>query len=139
MWQALARHLGSNTTASPGEEGETIFIAETNDWRAIVVHEQGSNVEIEKVTEASHRGIKGRRLPRSIVFDSITDVSQALLRAKDAHAEFERGRTMICCMSRSFVVSHSALLLKRRRYSRGARRGEKLTMALSLQNGILCR
>jgi hypothetical protein len=31
MWQALAGYLGSNTTASPGEEGETIFIAE-NDW-----------------------------------------------------------------------------------------------------------
>ncbi|HKU27181.1 MAG TPA: hypothetical protein VJQ54_17030, partial [Candidatus Sulfotelmatobacter sp.] len=30
-------------------------------------------------------------LPRSIVFDSITDLSQALLRAKDAHSEFERG------------------------------------------------
>jgi hypothetical protein len=26
MWQALAGYLGSNTTASPGEEGETIFI-----------------------------------------------------------------------------------------------------------------
>jgi hypothetical protein len=63
MWQALARYLGSNTTAFPSEEAETIFIAETNDWRAIVVHEQGSNVEIEKVTEALHRGIKGRRLP----------------------------------------------------------------------------
>jgi hypothetical protein len=32
MWQALAGHLGSNTTASPGEEGETIFITETYDW-----------------------------------------------------------------------------------------------------------
>ena len=32
MWQALAGYLGSNTTASPGEEGKTIFIAETNDW-----------------------------------------------------------------------------------------------------------
>jgi hypothetical protein len=32
MWQALAGYLGSNTTASPDEEGETIFIAERNDW-----------------------------------------------------------------------------------------------------------
>ena len=46
---------------------------------------------IVKVTEAFHRAIKGGRLPRSIVFDSITDLSQALLRAKDAHSEFERG------------------------------------------------
>lgn len=30
MWQALAGYLGSNTTASPGEEGEKIF--KTNDW-----------------------------------------------------------------------------------------------------------
>ena len=32
MWQALAGYLGSNTTVSPGEEGETIFLAETHDW-----------------------------------------------------------------------------------------------------------
>jgi hypothetical protein len=38
-----------------------------------------------------------------------------------------------CCMSRCSVVSHSVLLLMRRRYTRGARRGEKLTMALSLR------
>lgn len=44
---------------------------------------------IEKVTEVLRGAIKGRRLPRSIVFDSITDLSQALLRAKDAHSEFE--------------------------------------------------
>jgi hypothetical protein len=31
MWQALAGYLGSNTTASRDEEGETVFIAETND------------------------------------------------------------------------------------------------------------
>jgi hypothetical protein len=48
-------------------------------------------VLIERVTEALHGGIKRGRLPRSIVFDSITDLSEALLRAKDAHAEFERG------------------------------------------------
>ena len=46
---------------------------------------------IEKVTEALHGAIKRGHPPRSIVFDSITDLSQALLRAKDAHAEFERG------------------------------------------------
>lgn len=46
---------------------------------------------IEMVTEAVHGAIKCRRLPRSIVFDSITDLSQALLRAKTAHAEFESG------------------------------------------------
>jgi hypothetical protein len=45
---------------------------------------------IGKVTEALHGAIKGGHLPRSIVFDSITDLSQALLRAKDAHSEFER-------------------------------------------------
>jgi hypothetical protein len=31
MWQALAGYLGSNTTAPPGKEGKTIFLAETND------------------------------------------------------------------------------------------------------------
>jgi hypothetical protein len=31
MWQGLAGYLGSNTTASPGAEGETIFLAETYD------------------------------------------------------------------------------------------------------------
>src|SRR5215470_6238302 len=49
---------------------------------------------IEKIIEALHGAIKGRRLRRSIVFDSITDLSQALLRAKDAHSEFERGLGM---------------------------------------------
>ena len=46
---------------------------------------------IEKFTEALQGAIKGGHLPRSMVFDSITDLSQALLRAKDAHSEFERG------------------------------------------------
>jgi len=46
---------------------------------------------IEKVTEALHRAIKGGRPPRPIVFDSITDLSRAPLRAKDAHSEVERG------------------------------------------------
>lgn len=45
---------------------------------------------IEKVGEALHGAIKGRRLPRPIAFDSIADLSQALVRAKDAHSEFER-------------------------------------------------
>ena len=44
---------------------------------------------IRKVTEALHGAIKGARRPRFIVFDSIADLSQALLRAKDAHSEFE--------------------------------------------------
>jgi hypothetical protein len=46
---------------------------------------------IERVTEALRGAINGGRLPQPIVFDSITDLSQALLRAKDAHSEFERG------------------------------------------------
>jgi len=45
---------------------------------------------IEKVTEALHGALKRGRPPRSIVFDSITDLSQALRRARDAHSEFER-------------------------------------------------
>lgn len=45
---------------------------------------------IGKVTEAWHGAMKGGRLPRSIVFDSTVDLSQALLRAKDAHSDFER-------------------------------------------------
>ena len=48
------------------------------------------NELIEKLTEALHGAIKGGRPPRPIVFDSITDLSEALLRAKDAHSEFER-------------------------------------------------
>jgi hypothetical protein len=35
MWQALARYLGSNATVSPGESGETVFIAEASDWDSI--------------------------------------------------------------------------------------------------------
>ena len=46
---------------------------------------------IEKVAEALQGAIKGKRLPRPIAFDSIADLSQALVRAKDAHSEFERG------------------------------------------------
>jgi len=46
---------------------------------------------IENVAEALHGAIKGGPLPRPIVFYSITDLSEALLRAKDAHSEFERG------------------------------------------------
>jgi len=40
MWQALARYLGSSTTASSREEAETIIIAEMNDGGAMWVHEQ---------------------------------------------------------------------------------------------------
>lgn len=47
--------------------------------------------KIEKVTEVLHGAIKGGLLPRPIVFDSLKDLSQALLRAKDAHSQFERG------------------------------------------------
>lgn len=46
---------------------------------------------IGKISEALHRAIRGGRPRESIVFDSIMDLSQALLRAKDAHSEFERG------------------------------------------------
>ena len=46
---------------------------------------------IEKVTQALHGAVKGVCMRRSIVFDSITDLSHALLRAKDAHSEFEAG------------------------------------------------
>jgi hypothetical protein len=46
---------------------------------------------IGKVSEALHRAVRGERPPRPIVFDSITDLSKALVRAKDAHSEFERG------------------------------------------------
>jgi len=46
---------------------------------------------IEKATEALHGAIKGERRPRPIVFDSIKDLSDALIRAKEAHSEFERG------------------------------------------------
>ena len=46
---------------------------------------------IEKATEALHGDIKGERRPRPIVFDSIKDLSDALIRAKEAYSEFERG------------------------------------------------
>jgi len=45
---------------------------------------------IVKLTQALHGAIKGGRLPRPIVFDSATELSQALLRAKDAHSQYER-------------------------------------------------
>ena len=35
MWQALAGYLGSNATVSPGESGETVFIAEASDCDSI--------------------------------------------------------------------------------------------------------
>lgn len=46
---------------------------------------------IENVAEALRGAIKRGRLPRFIVFDSIKDLSEALIRAKEAHSEFERG------------------------------------------------
>jgi len=46
---------------------------------------------IEKAIEALHVAIRGERRPRLIVFDSIKDLSDALIRAKEAHSEFERG------------------------------------------------
>jgi hypothetical protein len=45
---------------------------------------------IGKVTQALHGAIKGGCLPRPIVFDSATELSQALLRAKEAHSQYER-------------------------------------------------
>jgi hypothetical protein len=35
MWQGLAGYVGSNATLSSGESGETVFIAEANDWDSI--------------------------------------------------------------------------------------------------------
>jgi hypothetical protein len=45
---------------------------------------------IKKATEALHGAINGERRLKPIVFDSIKDLSDALIRAKDAHSEFER-------------------------------------------------
>jgi DNA-binding transcriptional regulator PaaX len=44
---------------------------------------------VKKATEGLHGAIKSERRPRSIVFDSITDLSRALLR-QHAHSVFER-------------------------------------------------
>jgi hypothetical protein len=46
---------------------------------------------IEKGTQALRRATRGERRPRPIVFDSIKDLSDALIRAKEAHSEFESG------------------------------------------------
>ena len=46
---------------------------------------------IEKANEALRAAIRGERRPRPIIFDSIKDLSKALVRAKEAHSEFERG------------------------------------------------
>ena len=46
---------------------------------------------IKQATEVLHSAIKGQRRPRAIVFDSIKDLSDALIRAKEAHSEFEHG------------------------------------------------
>ena len=45
---------------------------------------------IEKAAQALHGAIRGERRLRPIVFDSIKDLSDALIRAKEAHSEFER-------------------------------------------------
>jgi len=47
-------------------------------------------VLIEKAAQALHAVIRGERRLRPIVFDSIKDLSDALIRAKEAHSEFER-------------------------------------------------
>jgi len=46
---------------------------------------------IETATKALRSGTKSECRHRSIVFDSITDLSDALHRAREAHSEFERG------------------------------------------------
>jgi hypothetical protein len=46
---------------------------------------------IEEATKAVRAAIRGERRPRPIIFDSIKDLSNALIRAKEAHSEFERG------------------------------------------------
>ena len=45
---------------------------------------------IEKATHALRGTIRGEHR-RPIIFDSIKDLSNALIRAKEAHSEFERG------------------------------------------------
>ena len=44
-----------------------------------------------KSYKALRAAIRGERRPRPIIFDSIKDLSDALIRAKEAHSEFERG------------------------------------------------
>jgi len=46
---------------------------------------------IEEATKAVRAAVRGERRPRPIIFDSIKDLSNALIRAKEAHSEFERG------------------------------------------------
>ena len=46
---------------------------------------------IEEATKALRAAIRGEHRPRPIIFDSIKDLSNALIRAKEAHSEFERG------------------------------------------------
>ena len=46
---------------------------------------------IEKTTEALRAAIRCERRRRPIIFDSIKELSDALIRAKEAHSEFERG------------------------------------------------
>lgn len=46
---------------------------------------------IENATQVLRGAVRGERRPRPIVFDSIKDLSDTLIRAKEAHSEFERG------------------------------------------------
>jgi hypothetical protein len=46
---------------------------------------------IKEATKALRAAIRGERRMRPIIFDSIKDLSNALIRAKDAHSQFERG------------------------------------------------
>jgi hypothetical protein len=46
---------------------------------------------IEEATKAVRAAVRRQRRPRPIIFDSIKDLSNALIRAKEAHSEFERG------------------------------------------------
>jgi hypothetical protein len=46
---------------------------------------------IEKAAQALRGAIVRERRLRPIIFDSIKDLSDALIRAKEAHSQFERG------------------------------------------------
>ncbi|MGE5114310.1 MAG: hypothetical protein ACM3JB_25900 [Acidobacteriaceae bacterium] len=46
---------------------------------------------IEKASMALGIATRGKRRPGAIIFDSIKDLSNALIRAKEAHSEFDHG------------------------------------------------
>jgi hypothetical protein len=46
---------------------------------------------IEEATKAVRAAMRGECRPRPIIFDTIKDLSNALIRAKEAHSEFDRG------------------------------------------------